>query len=279
MIGTGAHGQTYVERPPAPALAGVVASVWVQRVEAGAAPYTHRTVPNGSVELCCRVGGEALVIGPRTTPAVDVLEPGATVIGVRFHPGVTVAPGSELVDLAVAAEDVWGRSAAELGERIAGTARLNDALALLEADVARRLDGAPQPDPLVAEAVRRLMPWRAPDVTSLHAALHISERQLRRRCQAAIGLGPKALHRMLRFQGFLALVQSQLAQGRRPDGLARLAAEAGYADQSHLTRESVRLMGIAPAAFLDEATHQCAPGHDHRASFLPLLRSRVHAAA
>jgi AraC-like DNA-binding protein len=275
MIGAGDHGQTYVERAPAPALAGVVASVWVQRVEPDAAPYTHRTVPNGSIELHCRVGGEAELIGPRTAPAVDVLEPGATVIGVRFRPGVTVAPGAELVDLAVAAEDVWDRSATELGERIAGARRLPEALALLEADVARRVDRAPPPDPLVVEAVRRLMPWGAPDVGSLHDALHISERQLRRRCQAAIGLGPKALHRILRFQGFLALVQSAMAEGRRPDGLARLAAEAGYADQSHLTRESVRLMGIAPSAFLDEAAHQCAPGHDHRASFLPLLRARA----
>jgi AraC-like DNA-binding protein len=272
MIGAGEHGQTYVERPPAPALAAVVASVWVQRVEPGAPPYTHRTVPNGSVELLCRVGGNAVVIGPRTAPAVDVLEPGATVIGVRFRPGVTVAPGPELLDLAVAAEDVWGRSAAELGERIAGAERLPDALSVLEADVARRLDAAPQPDPLVVEAVSRLMPWRAPDVGSLPAALHISERQLRRRCLAAIGLAPKPLHRILRFQGFLALVQSALAQGRPPDALARLAADAGYADQSHLTRESVRLMGIGPAAFLDEAARQCAPGHDHRASFAPLLR-------
>jgi AraC-like DNA-binding protein len=271
-----AGGQMYVERSPARALAGVVASVWVQRVEPDAPAYTHRTVPNGSMELRCRVGGEALVIGPRTAPAVDVLEPGATVIGVRFRPGVTVAPGAELVDLAVAAEDVWGRSAGELGERIADASRLPDALALLEADVVRRLASAPAPDPLVDEAVRRLMPWRAPDVGSLHDALHISERQLRRRCLAAIGLGPKSLHRILRFQGFLALVQSALAQHRPPDGLARLAADAGYADQSHLTRESVRLMGIAPAAFLDEAAHQCAPGHDHRASFAPLLQPLAH---
>jgi AraC-like DNA-binding protein len=275
MIRAAEHGQTYLERPPARELGSVVASVWVQRVEPDAPAYTHRTVPNGSAELRVQVGGEPVLIGPRTVPAVDVLEPGATVIGLRFRPGVTVAPGSELVDLAVAAEDVWGRSAAALSEQIAGTRRLTDALALLEADVARRVDAAPQADPLVAEAVRRLMPWRAPDVGSLHDALHISERQLRRRLQAAIGVGPKALHRILRFQGFLALVQSSLAQGRPPAGLARLAADAGYADQSHLTRESVRLMGIAPAAFLEEAAHQCAPGHDHRASFVPLLRSRV----
>ena len=274
-------GQIYLERPPAPALAGVVASVWVQRVDPGAPAYIHRTVPNGSVELSCRIGAEPRVIGPRTGPAVDVLEPGATVIGLRFRPGAAAvgAAAPELLDLAVGADDLWGRDAAELGERIAGAATLPAALAMLESGLARRLDGAAAPDPLVTAAVHELMPWRAREVRSVAAMLHVSERQLRRRCLAATGLSPKVLHRLLRFQGFLALVQHAQTVGRKPaeTGLARLAAEAGYADQAHLARESTRLMGIAPSAFLDEAAHQCAPGHDHRASFLPLLRPRARA--
>jgi AraC-like DNA-binding protein len=39
------------------------------------------------------------------------------------------------------------------------------------------------------------------------------------------------------------------ADGGRPD-LARLALEAGYADQAHLTRECSRLAGLPPAALL-----------------------------
>ena len=61
--------------------------MWVQRVAPGAPPYTHRTVPNGSVELSCVVGEAVRVIGPRTAPVVEVLAPGQTVIGVRFRPG------------------------------------------------------------------------------------------------------------------------------------------------------------------------------------------------
>jgi AraC-like DNA-binding protein len=279
MIGAAAGelGQTYLERPPAPALAGVLSSVWVQRVAPGAPPYTHRTVPNGSIELRCRIGEEARLSGPQTGPVVDVLAPGATVIGVRFRPGAAGlgVAASELVDLEIAAGELWGRPAAELGERIAGTATVADALALLEAHVARSLERAPASDPLVAEAVSRLMPWRAPDVGSLPAALHISERQLRRRSLSAIGLAPKALHRMLRFQGFLALVQSAIAQGRAPtdDGLARLAAEADYADQPHLNRECTRLTGVSPGVFLGQTEQTCACGHDHAASFSPMLRS------
>jgi hypothetical protein len=88
-----------------------------------------------------------------------------------------------------------------------------------------------------------------------------------------VGLSPKVLQRTLRFQGFLALVQRAVALGRPPgdDGLAALAAEAGYADQPHLTRECVRLAGVAPGAFVGGIGRTCACGHDHTASFTAML--------
>jgi AraC-like DNA-binding protein len=59
-----------------------------------------------------------------------------------------------------------------------------------------------------------------------------------------VGYGPKTLHRVLRFRRFLARAD---ANGPEAD-LVRLALEAGYADQAHLTRECTRLTGLAPAA-------------------------------
>ena len=48
---------------------------------------------------------------------------------------------------------------------------------------------------------------------------------------------------MLRLQRFLSLAS--------PGGdLARLAADAGYADQPHLTRDCARLAGLPAAALL-----------------------------
>ena len=70
-----------------------------------------------------------------------------------------------------------------------------------------RLTEAPEPDPIAAEAVRLLLPGRTHNVSSLPKALYISKSQLRRRLQEATGFAPKVLHRMLRFQGFLALAQ------------------------------------------------------------------------
>lgn len=277
-------GQTYRERPPVPALAGFVSSTWVQRVLPGAAPYVHRSVPSGGVELVCRVGSVPYIVGPLTEPRVETLEPGSTVVGLRFRPGAAAAllgaPSSEFVDVTVDAAAVWGSAAVRAGERVAEAADPDDAAAAVQELVHGRVAGAAGMDPLVVEAVRRLMPGRrTPDLRSLWSSLSVSERSFRRLCRSTIGVGPKTLHRMLRFQGFLAQAQYALAQGRSPteEGLALLAADAGYADQAHLTRECVRLTGVTPRVFLGEVERSCGCGHDHEVSFAPLLGPRAMA--
>lgn len=271
-------GPSYVERPPVAALAGLVSSTWVQRIASDAAPYLHRNIPNGGVELLCRLGSVPQLAGPLTGARVESLAPGSTVVGLRFHPGAAATvlgvPTSELADLVVDADTLWGPEVAAVGARMAEATSPKRAGALLQGLVAGRLADAMRPDPVVAEAVRRLMPWHAEDIASLRSSLAVSERSFRRQCRATIGVGPKALQRMLRFQGVLARVQYAVSRGRRPagDGLALLAAAAGYADQAHLTRECVRLTGVTPRAFLRETEQACGCGHDHEASYAPMLR-------
>jgi AraC-like DNA-binding protein len=272
-------GQTYVERAPVPALAGLVSSVWIQEVARDGEPYTQRNIPSGGAELLCRIGAAPRVMGPLSGALVEVMAPGTTVVGMRFHPGAAPAvlglPATEVADLTVEAQELWGARAFALGELIDAATTPDEALAALQRHLAAQLLGAPGPDPLVREAVRQLR-WATDDVGSLTSSLSISERQLRRRFQAATGHGPKTLHRMLRFQRFLALAQHAIARGEAPagDGLARLAAEAGYADQPHLNRECLRLTGATPGAFLGEAEDRCGCGHDHSASYLPVLAAR-----
>jgi AraC-like DNA-binding protein len=268
-------GHRYVERLPVPALADVVSTVWFQQVGADASAYLHRNLPHGGTEIVCAIGASPQVVGPLTGPHVEVIEPGTTVVGMRLRPGAAGAllgvPPSELVDLTVPADALWGRAGTALGDRVGAAGSPVEALAALQrGTLARRLTDA-DPDPLVTEAVRRLMPGRATAVAALPRLLAVSERNLRRRCQAAVGLGPKALHRTLRFQGFVARAQLAFARGRSPDGLAELAIRSGYADQAHLTRECVRLTGTTPRAFLTENRDTCACGHDHAASYQLML--------
>jgi AraC-like DNA-binding protein len=269
-------GQSYRERQPAPPLADHVAAVWIQTVAGDAAPYTHRTVPHGSIELSVEIGSAALVVGPQTGPVVETLAPGSTVVGVRFHPGVAPSvlgvPASELVDRSVGWDELRGRSAIELGETIAAAASPDEAARSLERAVWDLLADVGASDAVVRAAVRQLQPWGTADIGSLSSSLYISERQLRRRSLAAIGLAPKVVQRMLRFQGFLALAHAH--EPERAD-LSTLAADTGYADQSHLTRESLRLAGLTPRALLAEAAVNCVGIHDHKASRAPLLRTRA----
>jgi AraC-like DNA-binding protein len=264
--------QTHRDRRPAAKLGRHVACVSVQQVFPGSEPYTHRPVPNGSVELRCEVGAMPQVVGPQTGPLEHTLTPGTTVVSARFNPGAAPSvlglPASEVVDVSVGADELWGRSAVALGEAVSAAASPWEAAAKLEAAIAGRLADAAEPDPIAMEAVRLLLPGRTRDVTSLPWKLYISESQLRRRLRDATGFAPKVLHRMLRFQGFLALAQGYEHPSRE---LARLAADAGYTDQSHLTRESAQLAGLSPQTLLRNSERFCGPTHDHAASYGPLL--------
>ncbi len=269
------HAHAYDERLPWPALAARVRTVWVQRT--GAAPVLQRNLPTGGVELKCPIGAPPRLVGPLTQAKTEILPPNLTMVGVRFWPGAAAPllglPADELVDQIVPFGDGWG-GAPDLPARLAAAPGPEAALQLLQHDLVRRLADTPPPDPLVATAVRRLMPWRPTGIGPLTGDLAISESQLRRRFLAEVGIAPKPLQRTLRFQGYLALAQAATS-GRR---VADLAAEVGYADHAHLGRECQRLTGLTPCELLGGSIDRCGCGHDHAASYGPFLAARPRAA-
>jgi AraC-like DNA-binding protein len=264
-------GSSYVERAPAPALAALASSIWIQQI--GDRPVAQRHLPHGGAEVRCVLGSEPRLLGPLTTATYQQIPAGSTVVGVRLRPGVLAGlagmPADELVDQNIAGTDLW-RDATHLTDVLGEAATPRAALAQLQSFVARF---AGERDPLVHEAVRMLMPWHSSGTAALPALLSISGRQLRRRCRAAVGLGPKELHRILRFQGFVARVQASIARQRAQGvDLARWAVEVGYHDQAHLSRECRRLSGATPGEYLAQSTAACTCGHDHAASYAPMLR-------
>jgi AraC-like DNA-binding protein len=195
----------------------------------------RRILPDACVDIV-HVDGRLIVAGPATRAHLTTTR--AAAFGVRFRVGAAGAalglPAAELRDASVPLEDVWGAAA----RRIEAT----NAHELAEA-VRRRA----RPDPLV----------RAAATGTPRQALGIGDRQLRRRFLDAVGYGPKTLQRILRFQRFLGLAQDG-------EDLARLALDAGYADQAHLTRECTRLAGLPPAQLLAEGA---GPAGERSVSF------------
>jgi hypothetical protein len=164
--------QTYRERLPAPEIAREVASVWLLEVGAGGGAYEHRTVPNGSVEISYALGSERVVVsGPQSEPLAARVESGTTLIGIRFRPGAAPSilgpPASELVDLRVDLDRLWGSGVATLVERLGEAGAPHAAARLLEDELASRVADATAPDPLVAAAIGRLQPWRSGGLDAL----------------------------------------------------------------------------------------------------------------
>jgi AraC-like DNA-binding protein len=236
---------TYREFAPSPPLHALIACRWLRELSAGDAADWTLVLPDGCVDLLWR-DGELVVAGVDRTAWWSPVRAGTTIAGIRLRPGIAGAvfgmPASELLDARLPLEDVLGSRASEYSEQL-GEAQDRDAeYLLLEGLVASAIaDSAP--DPLVLAATRRLG-FPGSRVDELAEALGISERQLRRRFHQAVGYGPKTLDRVLRFR---RLVDQARAISDGEVDLARLAADLGYADQAHMTRDSVRLTAMPPA--------------------------------
>jgi AraC-like DNA-binding protein len=230
----------YREWAPPAALRPAVSCLWTSAVPDGEPTLV---LPDGCTDIIWRQGAGVFVAGPDTGPVPAVLPPGTMLAGVRLRPGaggsVLGLPLAELRDLRVDLADVRPELAGQLP---GGDLPPGQALGRLIA-ITAGLAAAGPPDPLVSRAAWLLATSRE-RTDELATELGVSERQFRRRCLDAVGYGPKALHRILRFRRFVSRID---AAGPGAD-LALIAAEAGYADQAHLTRESVRLAGLPPGA-------------------------------
>jgi AraC-like DNA-binding protein len=248
---------SYRELAPPPGLEAHVACAWTSHDRA------VRVLPDACADIVF-VGGRLVVAGPATEATDARPTPGQDRCGVRFRIGSAGAalglPAIELLDRAVPLAALWGRAGRRLEERVAAAPTLDAALATLLRGVAERLPPPAGGDPLVRHAAAALLREGA----SLPAAgrvVGLGERQLRRRFERAVGYGPATFVRIQRFQHFLALAEQQPGTP-----LSRLAAEAGYADQAHLTRECGRLSGLSPAALLSAGA---APAGEKSDPFKP----------
>jgi AraC-like DNA-binding protein len=231
----------YAEWAPPAALRGAVACLWASVVPDDA-DRAGLIVPDACSDLLWEQGTGGSVAGPDTGPVRTVTKAGTVVVGVRFRPSAggraLGLPLSEIRDQRVALADLLPSAARKL------PATLDPAEAARRAlDVAGTLVADTAADHAVTRAAALLRdPFARTEAVA--ADVGFSERQLRRRVQAAAGYGPKTLQRVLRFQRFVRMLD---ASAQSPD-LASAAAQAGYADQAHLTRECSALSGLTPTA-------------------------------
>ena len=172
-------------------------------------------------------------------------------VEVRLSPLVAptvlgVSP-AELDGTPLTLDDLWGREAARLRERLDEATSWEDRFALTDALLTRPRAAAPRVDPEVARAWHRIVAGRGlVRVEDLAAEAGWSRRRLWGRFRSQIGVPPKRAARLVRF----SRAAHRLAAG---DSAARVAAECGYADQSHLHRDVLAFTTLTPALLAGDA--------------------------
>jgi AraC-like DNA-binding protein len=172
-------------------------------------------------------------------------------VGVHFKPWgmapFVEAPLTELRDRWVPLDAVWGRSADQLRDRLAGASADIDRLGLLEDELSTRLSPAsPRGLELVHHVAGRVAAsWGTVPVGALAEDAGVGPNHLAGQFKANVGLTPKRVARIYRFA---RLILSVNAPG--PVEWARLAQAAGYYDQAHFSKEFKDFTGHTPTAYL-----------------------------
>jgi AraC-like DNA-binding protein len=243
LAGAWSAFQRHGSGPPSPALAGVVARYWWATWDLRGQPaYRQLLPPTPSVHLTIPTDGEPLLRGVHRRHFTRVLAGAGGVLGVAFVPGTfrryLGAPVSTLTGRTIPASAVFGPLPA--ADPAADPAAVDAFLAAHPAP----------PDPIgdaVAGWVRRAAD--RPDlrrVDDLAAACGVGVRHLQRLFAEHVGVSPKWLLRRLRLQ---EVTDALAAAPGAPIDWAGLAADLGYVDQAHLSRDFAAMFGEPPTAY------------------------------
>ena len=153
----------------------------------------------------------------------------------------------ELFDQSVTVEQLWGREGQQWAENVALKSRSTFCRAVIEESLLRWLRRCRRPDGVIDGVAARLYYDHANcRVEDLASNFHMGRRHLERRFKAAMGVSPKAFHRLARFQH----VVRDLFLTPSNDGLDTALAH-GYYDQSHFIREFESFAQVTPSSLLN----------------------------
>lgn len=220
-----------------------------------------RVLPDGRIDwlvsLAPRSGRlRSQLFGAKTRALVVGGDEPVENVAVRLAPGAFRALFGEraerLTDRAPDAAEVLGAGARELARRLADAPDLAARARLVEAELLARAALAELPALALLAARRIEASGGRLAIAALARELGVGERRLERVFRADCGLPPKVFARIARLQRAVA--------GLRRKRPVEVAADAGYADQAHLTRECVALAGAPPRVVLSELARLERPG-------------------
>lgn len=256
----------YLSHVPGPPLDRFVECVWLFR-DYQPCHSMEKVLPHGGMELVIdlqdrprrmhdpRRPGEVCrfrrswLSGLHTEHIFIGADADSSMMGVRFRPGGAAPflpfPASELARRVVELEQVWGRRAGDLYDALLDAPTPAAKLRTLEVFLVHLAADRLVLPPIVTEALRRLAGGDgAGPVRDLAADLGVSHKHLIHLFDRHVGLTPKAMQRVLRFDRAV----QRIAAGRTVDWV-ELAHDCGYYDQAHFINEFQAFSGMTPTAY------------------------------
>jgi AraC-like DNA-binding protein len=235
----------------------------------------ERILPTGDVRLIIKLGEDVLttydddglrpmgtyrgplVWGPHSEHSIIGTPPLASCMGVNFTPGGATAffgaTAGEPAGLKIPLDDLWGRAAGELYERLLEAKSPGVRFRILERILLDRVVAAPERHPAVRYAIDAFQAASGNrTIGEVSEETGLSPRRFIELFRAQVGLTPKLYCRVRRFQAALALIERR-AQPNWVD----LACRCGYFDQAHFIRDFRAFSGLSPTGYLADRT-------DHR---------------
>lgn len=243
----------YEEQQPSHALADLVDRFWAFEVtDPDPTRVDHVVMPDGACNLTL------VEPGPGGQFFASLTGPGAVALrvavfkGVRYQ-GIRLQPGALRAFTGLNVAPIVGHSIPIASILPDWHAVLRTALSPLPPSLAEFSDRAERlfahrahHTALLDAAVQRLVALlvksegEAP-LGALLESFGLSERQLRRRFVAEVGLTPKVFSRLRRVRRACADLLHNA-----PSGIAAISYEHGYSDQAHLSREMRTVFGLSP---------------------------------
>ncbi len=199
-----------------------------------------------------RIWTGSLLHGPQSRYYINGPKPVGAVVGVAFRTGgvgpVLGVPAVELTDSHMDLGAFWGHRAHLLHERLMGAPDPRTIFHVLERHLGEHVRSALSMHPAVEHAVTRGSSLAALELTTGTRARAdyggYSPRHFIALFRETVGMTPSHYLRIQRLNESLQM----LAKQTRP-ALADVAAQMGYYDQPHFTRDCLALGGITPSKY------------------------------
>lgn len=242
-------------------------------------PYQReRILPTGKIELIFNFGTPYKVLDPHTllpishskhhwiagfqTESFVIRATGnrSHMLGIRFRPGGAYPffpfPISELNDQVITMDLLWGRLADELFERLLEIKGVPGRVHLLQTLLCQKLRHNLHGLDIVQHLAHHIAHLNGlVNIKALSQDIGLSQKHLTYQFKRMIGVSPKKLSRIYKFQHVLETIDPS-----RPVNWTNIAHHCHYYDQAHFNKDFQAFSGLNPTQYLRLRAHHL--GHD-----------------